>query len=193
MSDSLDKFKRISIYGSTGSGKTTLAKKLSKILGSKTIHLDDIFWGPNWETPTRESFEKLVKKELTADSWVSDGNYSRIRNFVLDRATFAVILVLPLPLIIWRLIARSISRNTKVKLQKVTPLPKRVKDSGKGEQPIMAIVELSYWAIKHRRRKLPVIIEEVKENLGENFLILHHQSKVDELVKKISLLTNKKK
>ena len=193
MSDNFDKFKRITIYGSTGSGKTTLTKKLSKILGAKTIHLDDIFWGPNWEIPTRESFEKLVRKELTADSWVSDGNYSRVRNFVLDRATFAVILVLPLPLIIWRLIARSISRNTKIKLQKVTPLPKRVKDSGMGEQPIMAILELSYWAIKHRQKKLPVIIKEVKENLGENYLILYHQSEVDELVTKMALLTNKKK
>jgi len=112
---------------------------------------------------------------------------------VLDRATFAVILVLPLPLIIWRLIARSISRNTKIKLQKITPLPKRVKESGAGEKPIMAIVELSYWAIKHRRRKLPVIIDEVKENLGENYLILYHQSEVDELVNKMALLTNKKK
>ncbi len=193
MSDFLEKFKRISIYGSTGTGKTTLTKKLSKILGSKTIHLDDIFWGPNWEMPTRESFEKLVRKKLIADSWVSDGDYSRVRNYVLDRATFAVILVLPLPLIIWRLIARSVSRNTKVKLQKVTPLPKRVKESGRGEQPIMAIVELSYWAIRHRRKKLPGIIEEVKENLGENYLILHHQSEVDELVNKMALLKNKKK
>ncbi|MHA1355790.1 MAG: hypothetical protein ACTSR1_11520 [Candidatus Heimdallarchaeota archaeon] len=193
MSDIPGKLKRVSIYGSTGSGKTTLAKKLSKILDSNTIHLDDIFWGPNWEKPTRDSFEKFVRKELTADKWVSDGNYSRVRNYVLDRATFAVILVLPLPLIIWRLIARSISRNTKIKLQKITPLPKRVKESGAGEKPIMAIIELSYWAIKHRRRKLPVIIEEVKENLGENYLILYHQSEVDELVNKMALLTNKKK
>ncbi|MHA1435749.1 MAG: hypothetical protein ACTSO7_18065 [Candidatus Heimdallarchaeota archaeon] len=193
MSDILEKFKRVSVYGSTCSGKTTLAKKLGKILDSKTIHLDDIFWGPNWEKPTRDSFENLVRKELAADKWVSDGNYSWVRNYVLDRATFAVILVLPLPLIIWRLIARSISRNTKVKLQKVTPLPKRVKDSGVGERPIMAIVELSYWAIRHRRKKLSGIIEQVKENLGEKYLILHHQSEVDELVNKISLLTNKKK
>ncbi|MHA1127265.1 MAG: hypothetical protein ACTSQX_16705 [Candidatus Heimdallarchaeota archaeon] len=193
MSDILEKFKRVSVYGSTCSGKTTLAKKLGKILDSKTIHLDDIFWGPNWEKPTRDSFENLVRKELAADKWVSDGNYSWARNYVLDRATFAVILVLPLPLIIWRLIARSISRNTKVKLQKVTPLPKRVKDSGVGERPIMAIVELSYWAIRHRRKKLSGIIEQVKENLGEKYLILHHQSEVDELVNKISLLTNKKK
>lgn len=186
-----EKFKRITIYGSTGSGKTTLAKKLGKILGSKTIHLDDIFWGPNWEIPTRESFENLVRKELIADAWVSDGNYSRIRNFVLDRATFGIILVLPLPLIIWRLIARSISRNTKIKLQKVTPLPKRVKENGIGEKPLMAIVELSYYTIKHRRKKLPGIIEELKRELGDNYLILHHQSEVDELVTKMNSLVNK--
>ncbi|MHA1187751.1 MAG: hypothetical protein ACTSXA_05795 [Candidatus Heimdallarchaeota archaeon] len=193
MSDSLDKFNRISIYGSTGSGKTTLAKKLGKVIGAKTIHLDDIFWGPNWEKPTKDSFENLVRKELVTEKWVSDGNYSRVRNFVLDRATFAIILVLPLPQIIWRLIARTISRNTILKLQKVTPLPKRVKESGVGEKPIMAIVDLSYWAIRHRLKKLPGIIEQVKENLGENYLILYHQSEVDELVNKMTLLINKKK
>ena len=193
MSDSLDKFKRISIYGSTGSGKTTLAKKLGKIIGAKTIHLDDVFWGPNWEKPTKKSFENLVRKELITEKWVSDGNYSRVRNFVLDRATFAIILVLPLPQIIWRLIARTISRNTILKIQKVTPLPKRVKENGVGEKPIMAIVDLSYWAIRHRVKKLPGIIEEIKENLGENYLILYHQSEVDELVNNMALLINKKK
>ena len=38
-----EKFHRIAIYGSTGSGKTTLAEKLCYLLESKAIHLDDLF------------------------------------------------------------------------------------------------------------------------------------------------------
>ena len=193
MPDLIDKFKRITIYGGSGSGKTTLTNRLGKVLGVKTIHMDDIFWGPNWEEPTRESFEKAVRKELFDEEWVSDGNYSRIRKYVLEKATFAVILKIPLYIVIWRLIARSISRNTRFKLQKVTPLPKRIEESGVGEKPLLAIIELSYYTIKTRRKKLPGIIKEVEENLGENYLILHHQSEIDELVNKIALATKEMK
>jgi hypothetical protein len=193
MPDLLDKFKRITIYGGSGTGKTTLTNKLGKVLDVKTIHLDDIFWGPNWEEPTRKSFENVVRKELSANKWVIDGNYSRVRKFVLERATFAVILKIPLYVVIWRLIARSISRNTRFKIQMVTPLPKRVEESGVGEKPLLAIIELSYYTIKTRRKKIPGIIQGVKEKLGENYFILHHQREVDDLVNKMASLTKEKK
>ena len=45
--------KRILIIGSGGAGKSTLAVKLSELLGLDVVHLDSYFWNPNWEkTPT---------------------------------------------------------------------------------------------------------------------------------------------
>ena len=47
--------KRILIIGNGGSGKSTFAKKLHKKLNLELIHLDNLFWKPNWvQTPKLE-------------------------------------------------------------------------------------------------------------------------------------------
>ncbi|MHA1157086.1 MAG: hypothetical protein ACTSQK_13345, partial [Candidatus Heimdallarchaeota archaeon] len=136
-------FDRIVIYGASGSGKTTLAKTLGEILSKDYIHLDDLFWFPDWKMPTKEAFRTIVQNELTRKSWIIDGNYSKVRDIILPKATFAIVLDLPLYVSIWRIVARTISRNTKFTFHKSTHLPKRIEKSGTKEQPIYAIYELS--------------------------------------------------
>ena len=47
--------RRILIWGATGSGKTTLARRLGEALNLSVIELDDLFWQPDWqETPAEE-------------------------------------------------------------------------------------------------------------------------------------------
>ena len=178
-------FSRIVVYGSTSAGKTTVTKELGRILDSYVVILDDVFWGPNWEMPTEESFQKRVKEIISSkEKWVVDGNYSKVRPLILPNATFAVFLDLPLYLILWRVFSRTISRNTIVKIHEPTPLPKRVEASGNGEHPIYSIYELSYYAIRNVfKRKIPGIIEEVKNELGENnYIVLRRQKDVDKFL-----------
>jgi hypothetical protein len=175
---------RIVIYGTTSVGKSTLAMKLGDILESESILLDDVFWGPNWEIPTTESFQKRVR-EMIADKekWVIDGNYSKVRPFILPKATFAIILNLPLYVSLWRVFARTMSRNTPLKIQVPTDLPRRVEDSGVGEPVLYGIFELSYYSIRNQiRRKIPGIIEEVKNELGDNYIVFYKQSDVDRFI-----------
>lgn len=178
-------FSRIVVYGSTSVGKTTTTKELGKILQSEVIILDDVFWGPNWEMPTTESFQKKVKELLSnKEKWVVDGNYSKVRSFILPQATFAIILNLPLHLNLWRVFARTISRNTPIMIHEPTPLPKRVEESGKGEHIIYSMYELSYYAIRNRiKRKIPGIVKEVRNELGENnYIVLSKQSDIDKFL-----------
>lgn len=178
-------FSRVVVYGSTSAGKTTVTKELGRILDSYVVILDDVFWGPNWEMPTEESFQKRVKEIISSkEKWVVDGNYSKVRPLILPNATFAVFLDLPLYLILWRVFSRTISRNTIVKIHEPTPLPKRVEASGNGEHPIYSIYELSYYAIRNVfKRKIPGIIEEVKNELGENnYIVLRRQKDVDKFL-----------
>ncbi|MBK5113069.1 MAG: hypothetical protein JJE41_05525 [Candidatus Heimdallarchaeota archaeon] len=178
-------FSRIVVYGSTSVGKTTTTKELGSILKSEVIILDDVFWGPNWEMPTTESFQKKVKELLSnKEKWIVDGNYSKVRPLILPNATFAVILNLPLYLILWRVFARTVSRNTPIMIHEPTPLPKRVEESGKGEHIIQSTYELSYYAIRNKiRKKIPGIVEEVRNELGDaNYILLSKQSDVDKFL-----------
>lgn len=68
---------RILIIGCGGSGKSTLARRLGEKLGLPVVHLDSIFWLPNWVERDRDEFDELVRQELVKDRWIMDGNFNR--------------------------------------------------------------------------------------------------------------------
>ena len=86
----LENLRRISVVGTSGSGKTTFAKNLAQILNVKHIELDAINWLPDWVERPKEEFLNLVEKAAAADAWVFDGNYTRTREIVWGRATAIV-------------------------------------------------------------------------------------------------------
>ena len=53
-------YSRIMIVGNNGSGKSVLARELHTITGLPIIHLDNEFWRPNWETPSKEEWRKAL-------------------------------------------------------------------------------------------------------------------------------------
>ncbi len=109
--------KRIAVVGPTGSGKTTLAGKISQCLSIPHIETDSIYWGPRWQPIPLENFRSRMDVATQSESWVIDGNYSKIRDLVWGRADTLVWLDYPLPVILWRLVRRSIPRVfTKVEL-----------------------------------------------------------------------------
>ena len=59
-------FKKISIIGCPGSGKSTLSVQLAKILNLEAIHLDKIYWKPYWVNISKEEFDEYMnmQKEL---------------------------------------------------------------------------------------------------------------------------------
>ncbi|WP_298867147.1 AAA family ATPase [uncultured Gimesia sp.] len=69
--------KKINVIGTSGSGKSTFAKKLSKKLGYPYIEMDAIFWGKDWFWPSDDEFFKNLEQRLSVDQWVLDGNYTR--------------------------------------------------------------------------------------------------------------------
>ena len=69
--------KRILLIGSMGSGKTTLAIKLSQLLAIPVVHLDKLYWKDNWERVDRQEFDRSLKQELEKEKWIIDGNFIR--------------------------------------------------------------------------------------------------------------------
>lgn len=68
---------RIVILGNAGSGKSTLARALGKRMTLPVVHLDTLFWEPGWVEPDAEQFRARVRKALTPEAWICEGNYAR--------------------------------------------------------------------------------------------------------------------
>ena len=68
---------RIIIIGCGGAGKSTLARKLGEVLNLPVVHLDKLFWKPNWVEKSNEEFDALLAQELAKDRWIMDGNFNR--------------------------------------------------------------------------------------------------------------------
>lgn len=106
---------RISVIGTSGAGKTTLAAQAARRLGIPHIELDALYHGPGW-TPTPEAELRRRVAEVTAqERWVIDGNYAIVRDLVWQRATAVVWVDPPHPVImaqvVWRSLCRVIDRK----------------------------------------------------------------------------------
>jgi hypothetical protein len=176
---------RVVIYGSPGSGKSTLAKKLATMLNIPVIHLDDIFWLPNWVEMKQTQFRDYVSNFIKNNSnWIIDGNYSRVRDLILPHATLAIYINLPTYTVIWRLFSRTVSRNTPLKLAHVTPLPKNIEQTGGDEEGILKpFFELSYYAILHKLRKREKMKQEIDSVIGiENLIIFNNAREIKDFL-----------
>src|SRR5919198_3089323 len=100
---------KIAVVGTSGSGKTTVARELARRLGVPHVELDALFHGPGWtETPVEE-FQRRVAVATDGESWVIDGNYdSKLGDLVLERAATVVWLALPLRVALSRVKRRTI-------------------------------------------------------------------------------------
>lgn len=70
---------KINVVGTSGVGKSTLARRLAQALSVPYLEMDTLYWRPNWQgTPDDELFEK-IRLATDAPGWVLDGNYNRSR------------------------------------------------------------------------------------------------------------------
>ncbi len=105
-----DGHRRIAVVGSTGAGKTALARRLAARLGLPHIELDAIHWGPGWSERPLEEFRAQVAEIVRGERWILDGNYRKARDLIWSRADTLVWLDYPLWLVLWRLVRRTLRR-----------------------------------------------------------------------------------
>ncbi len=101
---------RIVVVGTTGSGKTTVARRIAQALGIPHVELDSLHWRPGWTEAPLEEFRAAVDDATTGDRWVADGNYGKVRQTLWSKATHVVWLDRPFPLVFWRVLMRTIRR-----------------------------------------------------------------------------------
>lgn len=96
------------MVGPTCSGKTTFARRLGSILGTRYVELDSLYWGPEWAP--RPDFEQEVLAAARQPRWVIDGNYSAVRDIIWRRCTTIVWLDYSFARVFSRALRRTVRR-----------------------------------------------------------------------------------
>ena len=109
-------YRRIAVVGTTGSGKSTLAENIARRLHILYFELDALSWEPNWTEAPQEVTRQRVEAFARTEAWVTDGNYSFLRDIIWSHIQAVVWLDYSLPLILWRLWWRTWQRAIKKEL-----------------------------------------------------------------------------
>jgi adenylate kinase family enzyme len=106
--------RKIAVVGTTGSGKTTVARRLAAHHEVPHIELDALHSGPEWTEPRTDDFRARVESAISVSGWVVDGSYhGKLGDLVLERADLVVWLDPPLSTILRRLWTRTLDRIRK--------------------------------------------------------------------------------
>jgi adenylate kinase family enzyme len=101
---------RVVVVGSSGCGKSRLARDLAQLLGQPSVELDELYWAPNWTGKPENEFRRLVTAAAATPRWVIDGNYSRMHDVLWPRATTIVWLNFGFLTVFLRVLRRTIHR-----------------------------------------------------------------------------------
>ncbi|MEJ7629556.1 MAG: adenylate kinase [Nocardioidaceae bacterium] len=102
--------RRILVYGVTGSGKTTLAERLSDITGIEWHSVDELTWEPGWVPVPVEEQRRRIKAICARPEWILDTAYGDWLDIPLPRAEVIVALDYPRWFSLQRLLRRTIVR-----------------------------------------------------------------------------------
>lgn len=78
---SSDSIKTILIKGSTGTGKSTLAKKIAHHFSIQHIEVDNLYWVKKKGDNVNPSFDKELTNQLQNKTYVIEGLWKFVKNF----------------------------------------------------------------------------------------------------------------
>lgn len=106
-----DSYRRIIVRGTSGCGKTTMARAISERLGIEHTELDAHHHLPNWQERPREELQQIVDEVVARECWIIDGNYKAVTGQHLAKADTIVWLDYSFLTVLFRLVFRTIRRS----------------------------------------------------------------------------------
>ena len=105
--------RRIVIVGTTGSGKTTLARRAAAIIGGRHIELDALQYAPGWAMVDPATFRDALRAAIGGqDRWVTCGGYRGYASDITWRIADQIVWIdLPLLVTYPRMVRRTLARR----------------------------------------------------------------------------------
>ena len=100
---------RVVVGGTSGSGRTTLARRIAAAIGASHTEIDSLHHGPGWTV--RPEFLADVAALAERQRWVTEYQYPDARPLLLARCDLVVYLLLPRWLVMSRVVRRTIGRS----------------------------------------------------------------------------------
>jgi adenylate kinase family enzyme len=104
-----DRPSRVLVGGTSGSGKSRLAREIAARAGLPYTEIDALHHGPGW-TP-RPRFLTDVAALSSQSHWVTEYQYAQARPILLARCDLLVYLLLPRAVVMSRVVRRTVRRS----------------------------------------------------------------------------------
>lgn len=101
--------RRVIVAGTSGAGKTTMARCVADVLDLPYVEMDSLYHGPQWSK--RAEFESDVRDLVKRGSWVTEWQYTSARPLLLERADALVWLDHPKHTVLRRVAVRTALRR----------------------------------------------------------------------------------
>ena len=163
---------RIVVVGTSGSGKTTVARELAALVGVTHVELDALNWEADWvglNEHDPQEFRRRVEDGVRGDAWVVDGNYGIVRDLVWPKATAVVWLDYPLWVPLWRMVKRTIPRI-------VTKEPLWKGNTETFRMQFLSRDSIFLWVIKTHRRRHTTFPVALAQPEHAHLTVLRHRS-----------------
>ena len=151
------KLQRFDVVGTSGSGKSTFARRLADTLNLPHYQLDQLYWKPGWKESSEEEFFPKLQEVTDGPGWVIDGNYLFTIPIKWQRVQLVIWLDLSFPHTIVRVTKRTIRRV--VTQQELWP---GTDNRESFDKSFLSRESIIWWAISTHRENRRIYSEMMK-------------------------------
>jgi adenylate kinase family enzyme len=164
---------KIAIIGSPGSGKSTFALKLHKILNIPLFHIDQYFWKHGWQRPDRQEFEKIHNQLCDASSWIIEGMAIKHFQYRLQKADIIIFLDIPWYVCFYRIFKRAFLNYGKVLFSSAPGCPEKF--------PSLGFLHYTYKFHRNQKQEVKKLLAHYQKN--KHIFIIKNQNDLDAAIR----------
>jgi adenylate kinase family enzyme len=172
---------RVLVMGSSGSGKSTFARRLSGITGLPMVSIDALFWKPGWVESDRAEFRERLAEVTRQPRWIMDGNYTSAAGELRREVSDTVIWFdLPRAACMWGILSRIAKSYGQVRPEMAEGCPEKFD------------FEFFHYVWAYRARQRPVLLEYFEGLRPDQSLIsFRHRGEADRYLDNLAADANR--